>query len=256
VTAALAWYDEPPKLLDKSVRAIATVADKVVALDGAYERVPDGKPSSPKAQARVIARAAEDVGLDCIILTPHRLWKGQVEKRSRLLQMACEGDWFCWFDADHIVHGDRDQIRAELEETTADVLTVPYHYPKHPRRNLEESSGTDWHYRLAGTTVETPHFFRCLTGIRLERLHYWLSAMKDGRRHWLWSDSSDTYPYVPHKKSKSDYYVNHECLLRDSKRIMRNRAFCNDRVAIVAETGQEDHLESLAPPKYDYTLLL
>jgi hypothetical protein len=246
------WYDEPVELLEKVVRSLANVADRLFALDGAYARVPDARPSSPPEQAQVIARTAAEIGMECLILTPHRVWVGQVEKRTHLLQNACDSDWICWVDADHIVHGDRDQIRQELADTAEDVVDVPYHYPP-PPGDLEEASGTEWHYGLSGTSVWTPHFFRPLSGIRYERFHYWISALKDGQRVWMWADAGQqSYPQLPHKQVRCDYHVEHECLLREKKQILRNRAFCNDRVHVVEATGQEDDLAEAPKPRYDY----
>jgi hypothetical protein len=46
--------------------------------------------------------------------------------------------------------------------------------------------------------------------------------------------------------------VEHRCLLRDDEHIRANRAFCNDRVKVVAMTGQEDDQPGLPPPIFDY----
>ena len=40
VTAALCWWNELPEDLDRCIRAAALIADRVVALDGAYRRYP------------------------------------------------------------------------------------------------------------------------------------------------------------------------------------------------------------------------
>ena len=57
VTAALCWYNEPPDELAACVRATATVADRIVAVDGAYRRYPGAKPMSSPAQVKAIQMA-------------------------------------------------------------------------------------------------------------------------------------------------------------------------------------------------------
>src|SRR5512134_3918183 len=94
VTAALAWWDERPEDLVDCVKGMANVADRVIALDGAYRRYPAATITSPADQAEAIASTAADVGLDCLILTPDRLWAGQLEKRTYLVQAAAvQSDW-------------------------------------------------------------------------------------------------------------------------------------------------------------------
>jgi hypothetical protein len=48
VTAALAWYDEAPEDLDRYVRALPVVCDRLVAVDGGYERYPGATPRSSR----------------------------------------------------------------------------------------------------------------------------------------------------------------------------------------------------------------
>lgn len=244
VTAALAWFDEPLDQLDECVRALPVVADRLVAVDGGYSRYPGAKPSSPKNQADQIRATCREVGIDCVIHTPTRIWAGQVQKRSHLLQLAADGsDWFLPIDADHILDGDRDDVRAELGSADVDVFSVDYFTPMNCDRPLEESAAVEWHRQIAGRTQEIPHFFRSLPCVRVERFHWWYSAVKDGERVWLYG--GDRGPRAAERKLRADYRVEHRCLFREPKQILRNRDFCEDRVTIVRETGQEDDLAAL-----------
>jgi hypothetical protein len=262
ITAALAWYDEPPALLEACVRGAGEIADRIVAVDGAYRRYPDARPASPRKQAETIRRVAAEVGLECDIHVPEQLWAGQVEKRSFLVRRAAVGSkWLALIDADHIIHADRAAARAELAgvHRRVDILSVPFYTPLHPVRSLEASSASHWHSKLAGQRIMHCHFLRALPGLRVERFHYWYSAMKHGRRVWLpfggrpaRQHGAARYPVRPVHQLRARYEVEHVTLLRDRRHMLANRAFCNDRVMVVAQTGQEDDVPGLPPPVFDY----
>ena len=244
VTAALAWFDEPLEQLDECVRSLPVIADRLVAVDGGYSRYPGAKPKSPVSQAAQIRATAKDVGLDVVIHTPNKLWAGQVEKRSFLLQQAAKGsDWFVPVDADHVLHGLRYTVRHEVENVGEeyDALTADLYTPMNWDRPLDESAAGEWHRDLAGEYTTIQNIFRCLPGLRVERFHWWYSALKDDRKIWL--IGGDTDPQARRAafyKLQAPYLIEHRCLFRKPKQIIRNRAFCDDRVAIVAETNQED----------------
>lgn len=256
LTAALTWYDEPPDELRACVAAVGTVADRIVAVDGAYARYPDGRATSPLGQVRAIREAADAAGLDCLIVQRNRLWAGQVEKRSFLLAAAAAGsDWVMVVDSDHIVHGDRASVVTLLLRTSEHAIEVPYLYPENPDRPLGESAATLWAENLAGQVDKVPHFYRALPGLRVERFHWWVSALVGGDRHWIVAnDTDDTY----RRESRAQlppgfpYHVEHRCLFRTRDKILGNRAFCNDRVMVVAQTGQEDDVPGLPPPVFDF----
>lgn len=253
VTAALPWWNERPEDLDACVRGMAGIADKVVALDGAYARYPEATPKSSAAEVAAIRDAAKDVGLECQILQPERLWAGQVEKRSYLLAMATVGShWIATVDADHIIHvEDRELARRALRHVPVDVVAVPYYTPANPERALEESAVGDWHVNQMGEPQMIPHLWRALPGFRVERFHWWYSAVKDGKRVWLWGGDS-TYPESRSQTFRYGYTVEHRTMMRTPEQIRLSRAFLNDRAKIVAETGQEDDQPMLPRPKFDY----
>lgn len=253
VTGILPWWDEPPELLEACVRGLADIADRVVAVDGAYRRYPGATISSPPEQAEAIRAAARAVGLRCLILSPDRLWAGQVEKRTFLLNAGAVGsDWLAVVDADHIVHADRQAARAELESygPDIDVVAVPFYTPLDPSRPLEATVATGWHRNQAGQHLALLHLFRTLPGIRCEKFHWWYSALKDGRRTWLFANIGERW--LPEHAMTARYLVEHRCLLRDERRMLAGRAFCNDRVKVVAQTGQEDDVPGLPEPVWDY----
>jgi hypothetical protein len=257
VTAALCWYDEPVELLDACVRGLAGVADRIVAVDGAYRRFPHTTFISPPEQAEVIRSAARDIRIECSVIIPEREWAGQVEKRSRLLaEAAKDTDWIMVVDADHIVHADTAAARIELGNygPDVDVISVPMFTILNADRSMLRSAATGWHRDTAGRSIDVAHLFRALPDLHVERFHWWYKATKDGQPVWLWYGEGipqDGTVITP-TRMRSVYGIEHLCLLRDEKHILANRAFCNDREMVVNLTGQEDDVPGLPVPVYDY----
>ena len=245
VTAALCWFAEPLWQLEDCIRGMVTVADRVVAVDGGYRRYPGAAPSSDPEEADTIRRVAEEVGLDCDIYVPKEIWPGQVSKRDFLMNHAArDTDWVMAADADHIWTGPRDVIRRELERTPASVdgLTVKMFTPANRSRPIEVSAAGKWHADHADKWLSPQRIFRSLPDVRVERFHWWYSAEKDGKRIWLWGGDR-TRPHATMREMVAPMVVEHRCLFREPLQIERNREFCEDRVGIVAETGQEDDVQ-------------
>lgn len=243
VTAALAWFDEPLEQLDECVRSLPVIADRLVAVDGGYSRYPGAKAKSPAAQAAQIRKTAKDVGLDVVIHTPDKLWAGQVQKRSFLIQQAALGsDWWVPVDADHVLHGVRSAIRHELKHLDAafDAVVADLFTPMNHDRPLDESAAGKWHKDLADRYTRIPNVFRSFPELRVERFHWWYSGLRGGKRIWLMGGEEEGGPRAKLHIMEAPYLIEHRCLFRQPKQILRNREFCDDRVAIVNATKQED----------------
>lgn len=251
VTAALVWWDERPEDLEACVRGMANIADRVLAVDGAYRRYPQATVLSPPEQAETIRRVAAEIGLECDIYEPSELWAGQVEKRSFTLRRAAkDSDWIAVVDADWVIRTKRRFARAALEAVKPDVDVVSVKMFT-PRSGMPFA--TSWHRKQAGRRFVIPHLFRSLPGIMVEKRHWWYSALKDGQRVWLWHPSkSSTYPVQKPYPLGARYEIEHRTLLRDERHILDSRAFLNDRELVVAETGQEDDLPGLFAPTFDF----
>lgn len=248
VTAALAWFDEPLHELDGCVRSLATVADRLVAVDGGYSRFPGAAVSSAPEQAEVIRAAAADVGLDVSVVVPGRVWAGQCEKRSHMMRWAADGsDWVAVVDADWRFRGVRECVRAELERLPDDVVSVDVSFftPANPNRDLAVSASCDWHAGLSGEVSAFPVLLRALPAFEVGPFHWWYSAEQAGRRVWV-ASGDGRYPMSRSVSFASDagvnpvFYVEHRCLFREEKQIVANREFCADRDRLVAECGAED----------------
>lgn len=248
VTAAMSWWDETPDVLRRAVRASAQIADRIVALDGAYRRFPGGTPASPPEQAQAICEAAEEVGLDCLVLSPSRLWAGENEKRTYLYQMAAIGsDWIAVVDADHIVVCDRETARATIaSRPDVNVWSVDFHTPPNPDRPMELSAAGPWHAKSSGIVIPFAHLLRALPDIRCERFHWWHSALLGTERVWMQYGGNDyAVPdgrrVLPHEHLDG-YRVDHVTLFKDADRVQINRSFYDETAKLVKATGQEDDL--------------
>jgi hypothetical protein len=248
VTAALIWFNEKAADLKACVEGMATVADRLVAVDGAYARYPGATVRSPKAQEQAIRRAADNVGIDVEIVIPDELWPGQVAKRGFALARATEGsDWIVHADADWRITGDRDAIRAELEEASpsVDVLSVPFYTP------AGDAKPSAWHEHIGDTLVDLPFLFRAHPGFTVERVHWAYSALKGRQRWWIWGGDRSR-PRAVHHKLKAECRIEHLTLKRSPKQVLASRAFLNDRVKVMELTNQEDDVDGLPEPEWDY----
>ena len=256
VTAALSWWNEKPEDLVACVKGMAQVADRVVAVDGAYRRYPNATARSDGSQVEAIRETALANGLDPLIIQPSRTWTGEIEKRSALFALAAaHSDWVIVVDADHIISADRDDVRRDLRFAEVDVFDVPFLTPV--SGPVEKKSATNWHKQQANVETRYPLILRALPGLSVERRHWWYVAYKDGRKVWL--SGGDTSPddrevgyAVMHGTLRSRYTVEHRCLMRSEEQMLAARAWYNDRVIVVAKTGQEDSVPDLPEPRYDY----
>jgi hypothetical protein len=252
VTAALCWWHERPEDLDRCVRGAGDIADRIVALDGAYQRYPAAMVHSPADQLDAIRSAAAAVNIDCLIIQPDRLWAGQVEKRCHLLAAAGVGsDWIVTLDADHIIQAKRDDMRLLLRRSPSHVFSVPYITPINPDRSMKDSAVGLWHENQTGEPQFIPHIWRALPGMKVEKFHWWYSAIHGGQKVWLWGGNGE-FPSVEHQRIRRGYIVEHRTLFRTEEQIRLSRAFLNDRDQVVAKTGQEDNQPGLDVPDFNY----
>ena len=253
ITGALAFWNELPGDLDRCIRGLANIADRVVAVDGAYRRYPTGTARSADDQVDAIRSAARATGMKCLIVQPEEMWAGQVEKRTFLLGVAAiDSDLIVVVDTDHIITTNRDAVRAHLERANGvTVWSVPLWTPPNPDKGPKDRAAGLWHENQAGQTYHIPHIYRALPGLRVEKRHWWYSALLNGQRHWLWG-GDPSYPAVPVTPIPVPYQVEHRCLYRTAEQVRISRGFLNDREMVMARTGQEDDVPGLPEPVYDY----
>lgn len=238
----LAWWDEPADELYACVKSMRVLCDRVVAADGAYEMTPGATVRSPDEQADAIRTAAADSGMDCTIIYPDKVWEGQVAKRAAILDEAVIGsDWVIAVDSDHRLVGDRDQIRAELEQfhDVDSVLHDFYTPPPATPGSLDRLSPHAWHTKLCGKTIQHSLLFRCLLEMRIEKTHFGYSGIRRGQRVVIGNWRSDEYAQGRHQRLRSEFRVDHLCFFRDQMRLDRNRDYCKVRDQFRDDNGFE-----------------
>jgi hypothetical protein len=239
VTAMLAWYDEDPDMLYRAVKSAGVIADQIVAADGRWDFYPGEDANSPEEQHEAIRRAASSRGMRCFIRKtgPGYVWKGQVDKRNHLLDMASSSDWVLPLDADWEIKGQRNSIRHQLEQATADAMVVPFYTPPAQEgANLDDVASTDWHKRLEDQTVYEPLVMRYLPEIRIDDYHWLYSGLNangDRVALWGWHHPQST------RQDLKDIVINHWCLHRDQRTVLANRAYCDQRDKYAAHYGRE-----------------
>lgn len=162
LVAALSWYMEPPAFLDRCVRSLAGAVDELVALDGAWDGFPHDLPYSTPEEHDVIANAAIETGLPYRIIEHDRPWLSQVQKRDKLMQLACENgaSFVLVIDGDeHVASCDREALRRSLELTDRHVATVTFRPMNQgwPYSELPTSEQVIRRIYRAGTRVEVAH---------------------------------------------------------------------------------------------------
>lgn len=181
----ISWFDEDPAWLAASVASLSKLdVDHLVAVDGAYRLLPDGKPSSPPEQAEAIRETAHGLGIGLTLHAPPAAWAGnETEKRSAMFALAeqvavPDFDWYFVLDADEVVVSAPRDLRERLKFASQDSgqTTVLNHAGPEAMRETR----FDWN---PISPVEIPKFFRAIPGLRVEGTHY-CYRLPDGRDLW------------------------------------------------------------------------
>lgn len=247
----LPWFDEPTGLLRECVAGAAVFADRLVAADGAYELVPDKRAQSPPSQKRAIREAAQKAGMKVEFLRP-QVWKGQVAKRDAILQTAKQGSqWVMTLDADWLITGEPDPIRAELDALYAagyEQVNVEFATPNNPDVPLAETAANIWHEQQADTFQQLPFIYRSLPKMHYIANHWSIVGWTEDERPIGLFGGAAGYPtyqgggvYGPAKTAvlQEEHLFEHRCLFRERKQIERNRDYIIERDNEVAKVGYE-----------------
>ena len=238
----LNWYDEPPELLRQAVAGAATIADRLVAADGAFELFPGGKAQSPDEQWGAIENETAEQGLGLTFL-PSRLWPGQVSKRTATLRAAVkDSDWVMVVDADWKISGNRFEIRRELATMQAggvEQVLVRFIQPANPDRPLEQSTANVWHLNEMGQLKLYPFIYRVLRGMAYEQWHWMLAGNReDGTRVGMFG-GAQLYPQARTAMLGAEHLFEHRCMFRDTEQIERIGRFIRERDARTAAGAPE-----------------
>jgi hypothetical protein len=125
IAACLAWYDEPPRFLERMAHSLEGVVDVLVSCDGPWQHFPHTGVNSPDEQHNALSSALNASGVPHVEMPYHGVWESQVAKRSALYGYAAEqADWLLLIDGDeHITHTAPD-LHTLLNLTVEDAALV------------------------------------------------------------------------------------------------------------------------------------
>lgn len=252
VTAAVASWNERPEDLERCVEALSVVADRAVILGGAYRRYPGATVAFRPDEIDAIQRAASRAGIEVRIVEATELWAGQVAKRTALMRLAAEGldpdrDWIAVLDVDHVLNGNRESVRRQLEGFGPEVIQVQARMttPGNRARPMRESAASHWHADIADQTITIGQLFRPWPDITVHEKHFHYRMRRGGRQVELRYATKQPGPVL------TDYLIEHLTLFRTPEQVRDSRAFLNDRARLVALSGQEDDYQGAPAFIYD-----
>jgi hypothetical protein len=212
ITGLLAWFDETPETLDRCVRSLACVCDRLIALDGRWELFPGEAFVSPEDQRDAILEAARGAGVAGMLVAPGSVFASQVAKRAMLMSLAGDTDWLLVIDADeHITDADPDELRLRLAATTRDVCRV----------NLR-TVGRDVRQKPAAVR----RVYRAATRVTVETAHNGYRTA-DGR--WLHGDPAYAKPLEPAELLADVLTIEHDVDARPKARRLAANAYRSER---------------------------
>ena len=235
----LCWYDESPSWLAATVSSMIQHAqiDHMVAVDGAYALLPDGRAFSGFEQHQIIDEVCRGSSCGLTLYAPQEPWLGnEVEKRSfsfKLAETVAEvgEDWYFVIDADEVVTSALG-LKHVLETTEDDVAHTwfyerfdPFHTPGAERVAQQVNMP-----REARMPVRT--LFRALPRLHVESNHF--TYIVDGD-HILWNGGNGGE--VGSTDSRCE--IEHRTRLRDIARKEQQAAYYKRRDELGIERTYE-----------------
>lgn len=243
VAAMLAWYREDLDLLHDCIMSLKGICDRIVAVDGGYELIPGATGSSGSDEHDAVIRSCDEAGLELDLVVPRAAWSGQVAKRDWMIKRATHGqqtppDWLFVVDADYRVHADAKQFRAELASNPRVDVYQTFFYEPLPDDFDLANSPHEWHTRYAGKTIRHSLIFRAYPEPRLEKRHWYYSAVKNGVRVGMLG--CPEYPKARTRPLRTPVTVEHRCFSRSLRTLERNRDYIIERTVYLEANGVED----------------
>jgi hypothetical protein len=212
ITGLLAWFDETQETLDRCVRSLAGVCDRLIALDGRWELFPGEAFISAEDQREAILEAARVAGIAGMLVAPGAPFESQVAKRAMLMSLAGDADWLLVIDADEfIARSEPEQLREALDDTTADVCRVLL-------RNIGKGTG--------GIPWPVRRLYRASTGVTVVTAHNGYQT-RDGR--WLHGQAAPDRPLEFAPSLEQLLEIHHDVDARSSERVAADDVYRKTR---------------------------
>ena len=179
IIGVLCWFEESPSWLAATVTSLVHLAaiDHLVAVDGAYALLPDGRAHSGSEQHDAIREVCQAAGCGLTVHTPADPWLGnEVEKRSFAFQLAEQvatigEDWYFVVDADEVIQSAPD-LHALLAETDEDVGTVWLNERFDPHAKPHNEQVAQMTYWPRESRQPSNRLFRAVERLRAVENHY------------------------------------------------------------------------------------
>jgi hypothetical protein len=225
IIALLSWYDESSAFLAAAIASLSKVGvDHLVAVDGAYALLPDGKHASPPEQAETIAATCEGLGIGSTIHVPDRKWlENEVGKRTFMFELgelvANPDDWFLVLDADEVVKHAPTDLRARLRDSEDDAAAVMFWNREEPK--TEQAKQFNWE---PITKVAIPILFRAGLGLHVTGTHFTYRT-EDGRTLWGLGDDKSSGLVEDFLDLTANFVIDHKSAFRSKHRATQQRSY-------------------------------
>lgn len=227
LTACLSFYDEHPAWLAATAASLAKIGcDHLVAFDGAYMLLPEGKGRSATAQQQALIEVTHGLDMGITLHAPKRPWQGnEVEKRAAMFAAAVPiSDWIIIVDADEVITSAPADFKKQLADTDLDVAECVLYQHHEP----ESTPAPD--IMPLETCTPLRILFRALPDLTVTGNHYTYVA---GDKV-LWGNGGNLEPAL----NMHDLRVEHRTHLRAKARKDRQEAYYARRRELGVEMGQ------------------
>lgn len=190
----LSWYDEHASWLTAAIASHYRAGlTHLIAVDGAYELFPGGRPRSGVEQHHAINDTCEGLGISSLIHTPATTWTGnEVHKRTFLFELgltiADPDDWFLVIDADHLMT-EPDDLPRHLQQTDLHAAEVSLWQRPDPTTNAARQFKMP---RVHQSTMRV--LYRANPGLHCDGNHY---TYTDGQGRILWGQTTPGHTIEP-----------------------------------------------------------
>lgn len=266
IIGLFSWFSEEPADIRRAISSFAPLLDGIVAIDGdmsitqrirddvfeAYWEYKDKHPylllhdgpgfgvNSRWDQVQAIWDVCEEFGLDCTIMRPSRVWRGETEKLDYCFSLASvKADWFVYIHADfELAECNVKALREELLGVRSQVVWCKEFAVPHDREHRTSRQDI-----RAGEAGWSPLIVRASSMLSVEDRHwYWFYTPIKGKKVCLTKrlideNEYDKFLFEEMYRLKAKFLVNHWVLYQDKDRMMFKHKYLDVKNSEFSKTG-------------------